>query len=284
VSRKIFRLHTSKVEKDWFTSSIQQVYFDVSDDKNESKPRFDDNTIIWRYLDFSKFIALLETKKLHFTRLDDFYDKFEGAYSASDYERFLSHDLLAKIEKPLLSQLIDISVRLGNFASCWHMNNHENYGMWKSYINSKEGVAIKTTVGNLMQSLQNSNNSIVYGNVEYVDFDNLNIRKYFEHQKKNGVQIIPIPSFFKRKSFSFENEFRAVIYFQFGISTVDLINQHYIDNLMKSQKRFFQESVNLDILCSEIYIHPDSPKWFDILVRKVVDRYGIKPRIVKSEI
>ncbi|WP_299207846.1 DUF2971 domain-containing protein [uncultured Dokdonia sp.] len=284
MSKKIFRLHTSKVENDWFTSSIQPAHFDVFGEKIESKPRFDDNTIIWRYLDFSKFIALLETKQLHFTRLDDFYDKFEGAYPPSDYERFLSDDFLAKIEKSLLSQLIDILVRLGNFASCWHINNYENYGMWKSYINTNEGVAIKTTVGNLMKSLQNSKNSIVYGNVEYVDFNKLDIRKYFEHKKRNGVQVMPIPSFFKRKSFSFENEFRAVIYFEFGITNANLINQDYIDNLIKSQNRFYQEPINLDDFCSEIYIHPDSPKWFDVLVRKVVDRYKINPVILKSEI
>lgn len=284
MSKKIFRFHTSKVENDWFTSSIQPVDFDLIGEKIESKPRFDSNTIIWRYLDFSKFIALLETKQIHFTRLDDFYDKFEGAFPPSDYERFLSDDFLTKIEKPLLSQLIDISVRLGNFASCWHINNYENYGMWKSYINTNEGIAIKTTIGNLMKSLRNSKNSLVYGNVEYVDFEELDIKKYFEHKKKNGVQIMPIPSFFKRKSFSFENEFRAVIYFEFGIANADLINQDYIDNLIKSQKRFYHEYIDLNELCNEIYIHPDSPEWFDNLVRKVVDRYNIDSIILKSEI
>ncbi|WP_057937862.1 DUF2971 domain-containing protein [Algoriphagus resistens] len=284
MAKKIFKLHTSKVENDWFTSSIQPTDFDVFGEKVETISRFDSDTIIWRYLDFSKFIALLETKQLHFTRLDDFYDKFEGSYSPSDYERFLSDDFLTRIENSLLSQLIDISVRLGNFASSWHINNYENYGMWKSYVKSNEGVAIKTTVGNLIKSLRNSKSSLVYGNIEYVDFEELDIRKYFEHNKQHGVQVMPIPSFFKRKSFSFENEFRVVIYFEFGISNTNLINQDYIDNIIKSQKRFYQESIDLNELFNEIYIHPDSTEWFDTLVRKVGDRYNVDATILKSDI
>lgn len=282
---KIFRIHKSNIENEWFTSITQPVCIEAMVGYNvESKPKFDKDTIIWRYLDFSKFIALLESQIIHFTRLDDFYDKYEGAYPPSDYERFFTNEFWGTIEKSLLSQLIDISVRLGNFASCWHINNHENYGMWRSYINSNEGVAIKTTVGNLMDSLDNSKHSIVYGNVEYVDFESLNIQKYFKHNQKNGIEIMPIPSFFKRKSFSFEQEFRAVIYFEFSVGNSELVNQEYIDNLVINQKRFFQVPIELNKLIDEIYIHPNSPIWFDHLIENIMERYNIVATVRKSEI
>jgi len=35
---------------------------------------------IWRYIDLAKTIHLLATKTLHFTRIDQFDDKFEGSY------------------------------------------------------------------------------------------------------------------------------------------------------------------------------------------------------------
>lgn len=47
-----------------------------------AKPSFDvpdEHTTIWRYMDFTKFVSLLDKKTLYFTRSDKFDDKFEGA-------------------------------------------------------------------------------------------------------------------------------------------------------------------------------------------------------------
>ncbi len=35
---------------------------------------------LWRYLDLAKFVALLETKAIHFCRGDQFEDQLEGSY------------------------------------------------------------------------------------------------------------------------------------------------------------------------------------------------------------
>jgi len=35
---------------------------------------------LWRYMDFTKFMSLLETKSLWFNRSDRFDDPFEGTY------------------------------------------------------------------------------------------------------------------------------------------------------------------------------------------------------------
>ena len=36
------------------------------------------NQVLWRYLDFTKFVALLDTKALFFARIDKLEDRFEG--------------------------------------------------------------------------------------------------------------------------------------------------------------------------------------------------------------
>ena len=41
----------------------------------------DRQSIIWRYLDLAKYMHLLETASLHFTRADRLGDPFEGSYS-----------------------------------------------------------------------------------------------------------------------------------------------------------------------------------------------------------
>ncbi len=38
-----------------------------------------ENSQIWRYMDFTKFVSLLSSKSLYFTRSDQFEDLFEGA-------------------------------------------------------------------------------------------------------------------------------------------------------------------------------------------------------------
>jgi len=49
---------------------------------------------IWRYLDFTKFVDLLVTNDLYFTRVDQFEDKFEGSNTkptVKSREAFFKH-------------------------------------------------------------------------------------------------------------------------------------------------------------------------------------------------
>ena len=41
----------------------------------------DENDKIWRYVDFSKFLSLLEDSAIFFSRADKLDDPFEGSYS-----------------------------------------------------------------------------------------------------------------------------------------------------------------------------------------------------------
>ena len=44
-------------------------------------PSFDsppDNAVLWRYIDFTKFVSLLDRKALFFVRADKLGDPFEG--------------------------------------------------------------------------------------------------------------------------------------------------------------------------------------------------------------
>ena len=40
----------------------------------------DENVTIWRYLDFTKFVSLLDRQQLFFARVDTLDDPFEGSY------------------------------------------------------------------------------------------------------------------------------------------------------------------------------------------------------------
>jgi hypothetical protein len=44
----------------------------------------DENAKIWRYLDFTKFVALLDWRALSFARVDQLTDQFEGSLRKAD--------------------------------------------------------------------------------------------------------------------------------------------------------------------------------------------------------
>src|SRR5687768_1706300 len=46
----------------------------------------DPNTVLWRYWDLPKFLNLLSTRQLWFSRADLLGDRFEGSYSAATIE------------------------------------------------------------------------------------------------------------------------------------------------------------------------------------------------------
>ena len=46
----------------------------------------DPDTIVWKYLDLSKFLDLLMSRKLFMSRSDKFEDQYEGTFSEPTYE------------------------------------------------------------------------------------------------------------------------------------------------------------------------------------------------------
>ena len=100
-------------------------------------------TRLWRYLSFAKIIALFQTRRLHFTRVDQFDDHFEGAWPKSDLERF------AKLEGGQVIPTVTKAMRQGVAASCWLAADHESAAMWRLYAAGEEGVAITTTAAKL---------------------------------------------------------------------------------------------------------------------------------------
>jgi hypothetical protein len=73
--------------------------------------------------------------------------------------------------------------------------------MWKLYVGSGRGVAIRSTIAKLISSIPNDKNMLVHvGMVKYIDYDSEPIPP--------GNYLSPFS--YKRKSFDFEREVRAV--------------------------------------------------------------------------
>src|ERR1700730_17975937 len=118
-----------------------------------------DGEALWRYVDFAKFAWMLEQKALFFPRVSTFEDKYEGAFPDAQlpYKRTFGpllgtpEGMPGEAEARHDKQMRDKAkmFRDRTFVSCWHLNEGESAAMWKIYSQHKEGIAIRTTFGDL---------------------------------------------------------------------------------------------------------------------------------------
>jgi len=86
--------------------------------------RVTENIRIWRYMDLSKLLSLLDTRALFFCRVDRLGDPFEATTPrASPVTRLPEFDRYR---------------RENAVVNCWHVNEHESAAMWRLYLSGAE--------------------------------------------------------------------------------------------------------------------------------------------------
>jgi hypothetical protein len=222
--------------------------------KNIKLPE-DPNTIVWKYLDLSKFLDLLLSKKLFMSRSDKFEDQYEGTFSEPTYEEIKR---IAENNPEFLQYYKSHREKVA--VSSWHINEYESFAMWQIFTQNSEGLAIQSTIGRLQNAVIPEKKFDQYiGEVNYIDYKK-------EHIPFDDVFF---PFLFKRKSFQYEREVRI-------LSDVTQSNIKLNDGL----------KINVDInqLIEKIYIHPKSENWYKNLVIQLVEQLGFDFTIEKSDL
>jgi hypothetical protein len=215
----------------------------------------DPNTIVWKYLDLSKFLDLLLSKKLFMSRSDKFEDQYEGTFSEPTFEEIKK---LSKDNPEFLEYYK--SHREKVVVSSWHINEYESFAMWQIFTQNSEGLAIQSTIGRLQNALKPEKNYKQYiGEVNYIDY------------KKEYIPFDDLffPFLFKRKSFQYEREVRI-------ISDTSSENIKINDGL--------KIDVDISQLIEKIYIHPKSENWYKNLVIELVSKLDFNIKIEKSDL
>ncbi len=213
------------------------------------------DTIVWKYLDLSKFLDLLLSRKLFMSRSDKFEDQYEGTFSEPTYEEIKK---LAINNPDFLDYYKTHREKVA--ISSWHINEYESFAMWQIFTQNSEGLAIQSTIGRLQKALDPEKNLKQYiGQVNYIDY------------KKEYIPFDDMffPFLFKRKSFQYEREVRII-----SDTSDTKIN---INDGIK---------INVDInqLIDKIYIHPKSENWYKNLVIQLVSKLGFNIEIEKSDL
>lgn len=215
----------------------------------------DPNTVVWKYLDLSKFLDLLLSQKLFMSRSDKFEDQYEGTFSEPTFEEIKK----LSIDNPDFLNFYKTH-RERVAISSWHINEYESFAMWQIFTQNSEGLAIQSTIGRLQESLIPETNFNQYiGEVNYIDY------------KKEHIPFDDMffPFLFKRKSFQYEREVRIIS---------DIGESHIKIN------EGLKINVNINQLIEKIYIHPKSENWYKNLVIQLVKQLGFDFTIEKSDL
>ena len=227
------------------------MYFNNPNIKLPDSP----DTVVWKYLDLSKFLDLLLSQKLFMSRSDKFEDQYEGTFSEPTFEEIKK---LSKDNREFLEYYK--SHREKVVVSSWHINEYESFAMWQIFTQNSEGLAIQSTIGRLQNALKPEKNYKQYiGEVNYIDY------------KKEYIPFNDLffPFLFKRKSFQYEREVRI-------ISDTSSDNIKINDGL--------KIDVDISQLIEKIYIHPKSENWYKNLVIELVSKLNFNIEIEKSDL
>lgn len=274
-------------------------------------PEPEGNPIIWRYLDFWKFEHLLQTQTLFFNRADKLieFDKHEGSLTVKE-EKLIFQELCGDVLYKQLRKMkatefagiylfqdkfIDLEnirnkayetyayYRNKTYVNCWHINEVENYLMWKSYTNMNDSIAIKTNFMNLIDSLQCTPKEIYISQIQYTDFANDNSESKLGGRTPNQFQIVLDMLFKKTLYFKHENELRLITdnltyENKYHVAMIPAhINLHELDS-----NNGMEISIDIDKLIDEIYIAPNANEEFRQQVKNLLIQYNINMDKLKN--
>jgi len=225
----------------------------------------DPATKIWRYMDFTKFVSMLETRALYFSRADLLGDPFEG--SKTDYK--VNRLLNSAFEQVSHSSKFNEIQRELVYINCWHMNQVESAAMWQLYARTEEAVAIQSTFSKLEESVGDVSTVCL---VRYIDY---------ERDPIGGAHVLP-RYIHKRKSFAHEKEVRAIICDQIDVDR--LLDRAADKDVPLNQAPGKQIEIDLNDVLEKIFVAPDSPPWFFDLVKKIAVKYGIDLELQQSNL
>ena len=210
------------------------------------EPRFQENSVLRRYVDLAKYLSFLKSRSLYLCRVDLLQDKFEGSFTPS---------LRAAIEGSYEKNKVDFTyadfkknLRECVYVSCWSLGADDNAALWSLYGKSQYAVAVTTTVGRLRDALQSweGQGRIAIRKVKYV-----------KHWRDPKLDIKPYSKVFQYKvvAYSFEKEVRVIL---------DVVPPKNFETSERVEGHLVP--VRLSAFIRSVVVSPEAPEWFFDLV------------------
>jgi hypothetical protein len=241
----------------------------------------DRNACLWRYMDFPRFLSVLDRRALFFPSIATLsaIDPYEGEPFHINVEAARGQGLdelrRLRLQYRVFSHM--------NFFNCWHMNDAESDAMWKLYLNSAQGVAIQSTAQRLIASFNNTPDTVYMGEIQYIDHATF----------MPTIPLLGLSAYmFKRLAFQHEREVRV------GTYRADVNIEYFdelgwlkppspgvtVENIVQSptRKGVYVE-IDIPRLIDKVVVSPLSPNWFSDLVISSSKKLGYHFEVVPSE-
>jgi hypothetical protein len=277
---------------------------------------------IWRYMDFPKYVSMLEVSSLYFCNVETLArtDPHEGALAQPNF-RHRSwkelRDLTPEEWRELSMDGLDDEGKFNQFwshknsreylarrrfydrracfANCWHINEYESAAMWSVYAPAEYGIAVIADYSRVVEALTKASERVFATKVQYVDF---------AKEPAHSELIFPIH---KHRSFSYEQELR-LLYWDLDIQEpinklctklaatmfrgvgqpvrTPEVNWELIEDEVAKVKYDTGRNIAVDALAlvDEVRVSPLAGDWFVDLVRSVSRRYFPTIRVTRSDI
>jgi hypothetical protein len=207
-------------------------------------------------MNLAKFVSLLDRHALYFCQVNDLDDPFEGSLWPSRLLDRSGDSPALRFAHKVRSYYPKVKV------NCWHLADSESAAMWRLYSGANAGIAIQSTFSGLCEAFKPCACEVRIGKVRYINYD----KEYFE--KGHGDDIYT-PFLYKRLSYQYESEVRAIITDGEGKCVGDARGGLYVP-------------VDLGALVRKVRVAPDTPDWVTQLVVSISAKYGVDADITRS--
>ncbi len=223
-----------------------------------------DDTVLWRYMEFAKFIRMIEAKELWFPSADQLNDPLE--FLLTDAEMASIQQMYQGAAGLIRSNANEYSkipqwMRDTAFVNCWRAGNGESLAMWDLYGKGSGAVAVKSSIGTLKDVLSGTKGSIRIAQIKYIDWNSGAL-------PHDPLQLCAR----KEKSYEHEAEVRAIIWRQ--------DNENWVDEIMDKTTHGIRIRINIQKLITEVVVGPREGSWVVDLVKDVMKRYDL-PQLVR---
>ena len=254
----------------------------------------DFDSIVFRYLTFSKFISMVTYQALWFPKLNILQDTFEGGlpFLAERIMRENHAKWKGMFDTPELRAQIDNwpnkNVENGRelaVVNCWFLGDVESSRMWEEYVGIKEGVAIKSTIKKLMQYVDLNPDPHIsqIGKVDYIDFNKYTINSY------RAAQVFE-RAFLKNNKYCHEQEVRIATMNWKHLGCVSMEGRPFTTeqcsgiNMNNFENPGLYVRVNFEKLVDAVILAPNAPVWLENLIRRIFELSKLNIPIEKSKI
>lgn len=229
--------------------------------------------VLWRFISFDKFAAVLETESLYFSRTDQYDDPTEGLAP------YLWDMEFHKGIPGYVSSRQPSSKMQAVFASCWYRGADEPAQLWRLNPENSSGICIRTTQARLLKSLEDATSPdpkithLLIGAIKYINHHDYPspIPAILGNPESHNNNLWS--HFLKKKAFFHEQEFRILFRYMKYDSCPHPLQPKGIDI-----------KINLGQLIDKIIISPYVLPHLSKVVKKLLIAYGLTVEVEKSSL